>query len=36
MNGARSGIMSRKKLRDSFALLAYLNKEPDFEESMND
>ena len=31
MNGARNGIMNRKKLLDSFALLAYLNKEPDFE-----
>ncbi len=28
--------MSRKKLLDSFALLAYLNEKHDFEESMND
>ena len=31
MTGARNGIMNRKKLLDSFALLAYLNKEPAFE-----
>ena len=31
MSGIRSGIVNRKKLLDSFALLAYLNKESGFE-----
>lgn len=30
MSGGVNGIVNRKKLLDSFALLAYLNKEPGF------